>query len=79
MFCITCHGTDSVVPGLVMHDRYCPGNAFPNAHVIGSPECPVSSATPRSPCERCTHRATAYGLGPCDAHDGDAWPTRKDN
>ena len=30
-------------------------------------------------CERCTHRATAYGLGPCDAHNGDAWPTRKDN
>lgn len=30
-------------------------------------------------CPVCTHRATVYGLGPCDAHDGDVWPTRKDN
>jgi hypothetical protein len=32
-----------------------------------------------APCPVCTHRATAYGLGPCDAHNGDVWPTRKDN
>lgn len=32
-----------------------------------------------TPCITCTHRATHYGLGPCDAHNGDAWPTRKDN
>lgn len=68
MLCITCHGTDHVVPGLVMHDRYCPGNAFPDAHVIGSPDCPV-----------CTHRATHYDLGPCDAHNDDVWPNRRDN
>jgi len=30
-------------------------------------------------CEVCEHRVTAYGLGPCDAHNGDVWPTRKDN
>lgn len=32
-----------------------------------------------APCPVCTHRARYYGLGPCDAHNGDVWPTRKDN
>lgn len=26
-----------------------------------------------TPCPVCTHRATAYGLGPCDAHSDDVW------
>jgi hypothetical protein len=26
-----------------------------------------------TPCPTCEYRATAYGLGPCDAHSDDVW------
>ena len=68
---------------------YTAPSAFPNATWIGTYGHGIrlgivgmtpfyDDMGPYVDCPVCTHRA-AYGLGPCDAHNGDVWPTRRDN